>query len=182
MNISLVVIVAATGIVIAGSVLVGYEARQHQKYADVISAKLVTASVAGPREQCYDETVTRVQQVDQQGTAAAFIGAMVDKAWRRHDSRKNKKLVHLVNRDTAQDADTDLAQQGMTYTVMQQHCETVYDSEQQPAGYDVKYHYGGKAGVVHMDHDPGKHIPVENGELVLNNEDDGNTPDTVSNS
>ena len=41
------------------------------------------------------------------------------------------------------------------------------DSAQQPDGYQVRYRLGDRDGTVRMDHDPGRRIPVENGELVL---------------
>ena len=166
MNMSKVVgIVAIAGMVVLGIAWMGHEVRQQQHYANVISAKLVTTNVEGPRERCYEETVTRTTD-EEQRTAGVF-----------------SKAVHALKRRTktiATDASNEVTNTnaGPIYNeYIEQRCETLYDSEQQPAGYDVKYRYDGKAGVVHMDHNPGKHIPVENGELVLNDDsDDGTTP------
>jgi uncharacterized protein YcfJ len=58
-------------------------------------------------------------------------------------------------------------QEGNTETIVVQGCETVYDNQKIPAGYQVTYLLDGKQGVVRMDHDPGKRIRVEDGELVL---------------
>ena len=58
-------------------------------------------------------------------------------------------------------------QEGNTYTTTENRCHTVYDSQKETVGYDVKYRLGDKEGVVRMDHEPGDRIPVEDGELVL---------------
>ncbi len=58
-------------------------------------------------------------------------------------------------------------QQGNTETTVVQDCKTVYDNHKIPAGYSVTYLLDGRRGVVRMDHDPGKRIRVEDGELVL---------------
>jgi uncharacterized protein YcfJ len=45
----------------------------------------------------------------------------------------------------------------------------VYDTSEVPAGYQVEYVLNGKQHHVHMDHDPGKTIPVKDGEIIANN-------------
>ncbi len=59
-------------------------------------------------------------------------------------------------------------QENNTTQSVEQRCRTVYDSVQKPDGYQVRYRLGDHEGTVRMDHDPGNSIPVENGELVLN--------------
>jgi len=58
-------------------------------------------------------------------------------------------------------------QDGNTTQSVEQRCRTTYDSAQQADGYQVRYRLGDREGTVRMDHDPGRRIPVENGELVL---------------
>ena len=58
-------------------------------------------------------------------------------------------------------------QDGNTTQSVEQRCKTTYDSAQQADGYQVRYRLGDREGTVRMDHDPGRRIPVENGELVL---------------
>jgi len=57
-------------------------------------------------------------------------------------------------------------QQGDTYTSTEQQCATVYDRSEVPDGYEVVYRLDGKEHRVHMDHDPGKRIPVKDGHIV----------------
>ena len=56
------------------------------------------------------------------------------------------------------------------HLAVEQRCRTVYDSVEKPDGYQVRYRLGDHEGSVRMDHDPGNSIPVENGELVLNDD------------
>jgi uncharacterized protein YcfJ len=42
----------------------------------------------------------------------------------------------------------------------------VRDEHEVPDGYQVNYVWRGEAGTVRMDHDPGRRIPVKDGELV----------------
>jgi uncharacterized protein YcfJ len=46
-------------------------------------------------------------------------------------------------------------------------CVVVYDTKSVDAGFDVTYELDGVQKVVRMDRDPGRRIPVEDGELVL---------------
>ena len=46
---------------------------------------------------------------------------------------------------------------------------TAYDTSEVPNGYDVTYLLDGKHHHVHMDHDPGKTIPLKDGHIVANN-------------
>jgi len=61
-------------------------------------------------------------------------------------------------------------QEGNTTQSVEQRCRTVYDSAEKPDGYQVRYRLGDHEGSVRMDHDPGNSIPIENGELVLNDD------------
>ena len=46
-------------------------------------------------------------------------------------------------------------------------CVVVYDTSSVDAVFDVTYELDGRQQVVRMERDPGKRIPVEDGELVL---------------
>ncbi len=63
-------------------------------------------------------------------------------------------------------------QEGMqdrnTYQESRRVCQTVHDSRQEPAGYDVTYQIPDQPEqMVHMDYDPGRRITIADGELVL---------------
>jgi uncharacterized protein YcfJ len=59
-------------------------------------------------------------------------------------------------------------QKGDTYTTVEQSCKTVYETREEITGYDVTYRIKDKEEVVRMSYDPGQKIPLQNGELVLN--------------
>lgn len=143
-------IAGVAGTLAVAGAAVSYQAREHRYYAEVISAKLITTRVEAPRERCYQEMVRPSPQ-----------------AWATALNQHHRRKAAMMPVDTETSAIADSPD-----TYLAQRCETVYDAEQQPAGYDVRYHYAGKSGTVHMDHDPGKRIPVENGELVLNSDPD----------
>jgi len=58
-------------------------------------------------------------------------------------------------------------QENNTYDTTEQRCTTVYDSSKEQVGYNVRYRLDGVEHTVRMDHDPGDRIPVENGEVVI---------------
>ena len=53
------------------------------------------------------------------------------------------------------------------YQTTERRCRTAYDTRMRTIGYQVRYRLKGQEGTVRMDHDPGRQIPVRNGELVL---------------
>ena len=60
------------------------------------------------------------------------------------------------------------AQAKNTYTTTEQKCHTVIDTQEIVEGYQVSYRLGDKQGKVRMDQIPGDRIPVQDGQLVLN--------------
>jgi uncharacterized protein YcfJ len=52
-------------------------------------------------------------------------------------------------------------------TKTKRSCKTVYDRLQKVAGYDVKYRFEGKEGVVRTSFKPGPTLPVKNGQVVV---------------
>lgn len=153
MNTSKLIGTVAFACIASGTALVSYQSQQHHNYAAVVHAKLVTENVSAPRERCYEESVTR-----------AAMPVLT------HAVTRHGKFKHAVRDSSENDAVFAADAMAGQPVSIEQRCETVYDAEQQPAGYEVEYRYAGKPGVVHMDHDPGTRIPVENGELVLNND------------
>ena len=52
-------------------------------------------------------------------------------------------------------------------TTTETRCKTVHETSEKFLGYDVTYRLEGKEGKVRMAADPGKQIPVKDGQLVL---------------
>ena len=58
-------------------------------------------------------------------------------------------------------------QQKDVETTTETRCRTVNETSQKLVGYDVTYRLEGKQGIARMSFDPGKTIPVKDGQLVL---------------
>lgn len=52
-------------------------------------------------------------------------------------------------------------------TTTEKRCKTVEDVSEELWGYDVAYKLDGKDGTVRLAYDPGRQIPVKDGQLVL---------------
>ena len=148
------------------------------KGVEVVSAKALTRTVKTPRQDCHDEQVTHTKQPkDQERLAGTGIGAVVGGLLgNRVGGGSGKVLATVAGAAAGGYAGNKIEQkmqQGNTYTTTEQRCVTAYDSREEPAGYDVVYLQDGKHHHVHMDHDPGKELPLKDGQVVLNNRSDG---------
>lgn len=140
--------------------------------ADVLDVRQLTQTVKTPRQVCHDEQVTRQEPVkDEKRIAGTAIGAVVGGVIGHQVGGGTGKTIATVAGAAAGGYAGNKAQQKMqendTYTATEQRCTTVYDSREEPAGFEVRYRLKDKEGVVTMDHDPGEYIPVRDGELVL---------------
>lgn len=161
--------VLATGL----AAYAGYQVYVGPSGAEVLEAKPITKVVKTPRQECSDQVVTRKKPVKDEhrvaGTvASAVVGAIIG---------------HQVGSGTGQDIATVAGaaaggyagnkvqkhiQDNNTYQTTEKVCQTVYDSHTEMTGkFHVRYKLAGKEGEVTMDHDPGKRIPVKDGQLVL---------------
>jgi uncharacterized protein YcfJ len=162
--------VAATAIGAAA----GYRMLDQRNYAEVLNVKAATKTVSIPRESCRDElvTVTRPTKDPNQITGTvvgAVIGGVLGNQVGGGDGKKLATVGGAVGGGYAGNKVQEGMQDRNTYQETQRKCQTVRDSHQEAAGYDVSYRLDGQEGMVHMDHDPGRRIPVENGVLILEN-------------
>lgn len=165
------IIVGALALTAIGAVA-GYRSLDQANYAEVIAVKPINKSVSVPREECRDELVTRTQPTkDPNQIAGTVAGAVVGGVLGNQVGSGRGKDIATVAGAAAGGYAGNKIQEGMqernTYQENQRTCDTVHDSRQEPAGYDVTYRLDGQEHMVHMDHDPGKRIAVENGELLL---------------
>jgi len=144
-----------------------------QDYADVIAVEPGFTTNRVARQVCHEEAVTQQVPVKDEkriaGTAiGAVIGGVLGNQVGDGDGQKLATAAGAVAGGYAGNKVQKRMQEGNTETALEQRCETVYDSNKVPAGYQVTYLLDGKQGVVQMDRDPGKRIPVKDGALVLN--------------
>ena len=159
-------------VVTAGGATAAYKAVTASHTAKVVSARMVTRTVKTPRQECHDEQVTHTRPVkDEHRLAGTGIGAVVGGLLGNQVGGGNGRTLATVAGAAAGgyagNRIQQKVQQGDTYTSSEQRCVTVYDSREMPAGYDVVYLLDGRQHRVRLDHDPGKQIPVKDGQIVV---------------
>lgn len=173
MNKSMIIgTVLGIGIATAGGAIAGYQMLKEPDHAEVLNTVAVTKTVKIPRQECHDETVVRQKPVkDQNRLAGKAIGAVVGGVLGHQvgsgNGNKAATVVGAVAGGYAGDRVQDNMQKNATYTTVEQVCKTVYETRKDITGYDVTYRLKDKESVVRMSFDPGKQIPLHNGELVL---------------
>jgi uncharacterized protein YcfJ len=143
-----------------------------QDYAEVVAVAPAYDNQQTARQECNDAAVTQQVPIKDEkrvaGTAiGAVIGGVLGNQVGSGDGKKVATAAGAVAGGYAGNKVQKNLQEKNTETVVEKRCETVYDNQKTPAGFDVTYLLDGKQGVVRMDHDPGKRIPVENGALDL---------------
>lgn len=146
--------------------------KSEPEFAEVISSTPIKQSFTTPREVCEDVQVTRTREVkDENRIAGTAIGAVAGGLLGNQiGGGKGKKLATVAGAAAGGYAGNQVQknmQEGDTYTTTEKRCKTVNDKQEKITGYDVKYRIGEKEGQVTMDHDPGKQIPLKDGQLVL---------------
>jgi uncharacterized protein YcfJ len=162
------------GAVAAGTVgaVAGYRMITTPSGAEVVSAQALTKTIKNPRQECHDEEVTHTKPVKDKdrlvGTGiGAVVGGLLGSRIGGGNTRIATGLAGAAAGGYAGNKIQQKVQQGNTYTTTEQRCVTVYDTHEEPNGYEVVYMLDGKRHKVHMDHDPGKEIPVRDGQIVL---------------
>src|SRR6185437_9338160 len=177
MNKSLIIglAVGATAVTAAGA-FAGYRMVAQPRSAEVVSVKALTKTTRTPRQDCHDEQVTHTKQPkDDHRLAGTAIGAVVGGLLgNRIGGGSGKVLATVAGAGAGGYAGNKIEQKmqnGNTYTTTEHRCVTAYDSRKEPAGYDVVYTLNGQEHHVHMDHDPGHEIPVKDGHIVIDSEE-----------
>ena len=142
-------------------------------FAEVLRVEPIKYTVQTPREVCEEVPVTKQKPVQDEnkvaGTAVgAIIGGVLGHQVGEGSGKKLATVAGAVVGGIAGNKVQEKIQTSDTYTTTETQCHTQMDSREVMDGYNVTYRLGETEGKVHMDHDPGKRIPVENGELVLN--------------
>jgi uncharacterized protein YcfJ len=158
-------------VVTAGGAFAGYKMIITAHKATVVSVRELKRTVRSPRQECHDEQVTRTKPVKDTnrlvGTGiGAAVGGLIGNQFGGGNGKVLTTVAGVAAGGFAGNQIQKKVQQGNTYTVTEQRCATVYDSNEVPAGYEVVYVLKGEQHQVRMDHDPGKTIPVKDGQIV----------------
>ena len=144
------------------------------EYADVLAVNQVTRTIKTPRQVCNNDVVTHTQPTkDPNQIIGSIAGAVVGGVVGNQIGDGNGKKLATVGGAVAGGYAGNKIQEGMqgrnTYQTTETNCHTVTDSRKDVIGYDVTYRLNGQERVVRTTRDPGKQIPVANGQLVLGN-------------
>lgn len=161
------VVVATAGVAFAG-----YKMTAHDEYAQVVDVSPVSKTTQIPHEKCVDEQVTHTKEIQDEhriaGTAlGAVIGGVVGHQIGGGKGQDLATIAGAVGGGYAGNKVQQRNQANNTYTTVEQRCHTETSSETKVTGYEVKYKLDGKISTVHMDHEPGERIPVQDGLLQL---------------
>jgi uncharacterized protein YcfJ len=158
-------------VVSAGGAFAGIKLLASANGAEVINAKEIHKTIKTPRQECHDEQVTRTKPAkDTNRLVGTGLGAVVGGLLGNEVGGGNGKVLATVAGAAAGgyagNKIEQKVQQGNTYSATEHRCTTVYDTAEIPAGYEVVYVLDGKEHHAHLDHDPGKTIPVKDGRIV----------------
>lgn len=151
----------------------GYKAIESRPaFAEVVSVEPVTRTVSTPRQVCDDVQVTHKAPVkDPKRVTGAVLGAVVGGVVGNQigdgDGQKVATVAGAAAGGYAGSKIQKRMQDSNTYQTTEKRCRTVSQERQVQDAYDVRYVWGNQEGTVRMDHDPGRRIPVKDGELVL---------------
>jgi uncharacterized protein YcfJ len=170
-----------TGLVVGGVAVTaagayaGYQTMDQGRSAKVLNVEPMSRTVKTPRQVCASEVVTHQAAVkDPKRVTGSIIGAVAGGLLGNQIGDGDGQTVATVAGAAAGGYAGSKVQkhlqEGNTTQSVEQRCRTVYDSAEKPDGYQVRYRLGNHEGSVRMDHDPGNSIPVENGELILNDD------------
>jgi uncharacterized protein YcfJ len=141
--------------------------------AKVVSVREAFDTVSVPREVCHDEQVERQAPVKDEhrvaGTVAgAVVGGVIGNQIGDGKGKTIAKVVGIAGGAYAGNQIQRKMQEADTVVETERRCETVTESREQPAGYDVTYTYAGRTATVRMSTKPGATLPVKNGQVVTN--------------
>lgn len=164
-------IVGAVVAVAAGGVAGVKLMHPTQQYAEVLGVKPIVHKTRTPRQECHDEAVTRQAPVKDEhqiiGTVAgAVIGGVIGHQIGGGTGKELATVAGAAGGGYAGNRVQKNLQDRDTVTSTEQRCETVYDTAEKEAGYEVRYRFDGKVATVHMDRDPGPRLPMHDGKPV----------------
>lgn len=145
------IIVGGVVLAAAGSILAGSGYNPLQKYATVVSVEPAFDTTRTPRQVCGDEAALAQATMPADAPAAPTPPAPASAP------AQTEKPEPAAAAKPGESGEADASPE----------CIVVFDTRSEQAGFDVTYELDGAQKVVRMERDPGKRIPVEDGELVL---------------
>lgn len=173
MNRSLIIGIAAGALAVtAVGAYAGYRTLGDNPSAEVLNVEPMTRTVQVAREVCGDELVLHEAATNDPkritGTVVgAVVGGVLGSQVGGGSGQKAATVAGAAAGGYAGSKVQKQMQEGKTVESIEQRCQTVYDSRQQADGFRVTYLLDGQEGIVRTDQEPGRTIPVRNGQLDL---------------
>ena len=146
------IIVGGVVLAAAGSILASSGYNPLQKYATVVSVEPAFDTTRTPRQVCGDEAAL-AQATMSAGAPAASAPPPAPGPAPAQANKPEPAAAAKPGESGEAEASPE--------------CIVVFDTRSEQAGFDVTYELDGAQKVVRMERDPGKRIPVEDGELIL---------------
>ena len=167
-----VVIGGIAMVVLAAGGVTGYKTMTQPKFAEVVAVKEAKETITTPREKCEQVQVQHQAPVkDPHRATGTIIGGVAGGLLGSTIGGGTGKTVATVAGAAAGGYAGNKVQKNMqekdVVTTTETRCKTVSESSEKSLGYDVTYRLEGKEATVRMASDPGKQIPVQDGQLVL---------------
>ncbi|HXG28049.1 MAG TPA: hypothetical protein VNJ47_04285 [Nevskiales bacterium] len=140
-------------------------------YADVISSRPVyrEVEITTPREECWQEPVTRREDNKHWGVTAQTVtggvigGVIANQAVNGSKRDAATALGALIGASIGANRAAKQQAEAKEYVTYERRCRTVQEhrTEQRIEGYDVSYRYGGQTYHTRLPYDPGKRLRVQ---------------------
>ena len=159
-------------VVLAAGGVTGYRTLTKPQFAEVVAVKEAKETITTPREKCEQVQVQHQAPVkDQHRATGTVVGGVAGGLLGSTIGGGSGKTVATIAGAAAGAYAGNQVQKNMqekdVVTTTETRCKTVHETSEKFLGYDVTNRLEGKEGKVRMAADPGKQIPVKDGQLVL---------------
>ncbi len=159
-------------VVLAAGAVTGYRAMARPTFAEVVAVKEVKQTVTTPQEKCEQVQVHQQAPVkDEHRATGTLIGGVAGGLLGSTIGGGKGKTVATVAGAAAGAYGGNQVQKTLqekdVVTSTETRCKTVDVRTEKLVGYDVTYRLEDRQDTVRMSFNPGKQIPVRDGQLVL---------------
>jgi uncharacterized protein YcfJ len=159
-------------VVLGAGAVTGYQTLKKPAFAEVVAVKEAKETITTPRQKCEQVQVQKQAPVKDEhratgtivgGVAGGLLGSTIG-------GGTGKKVATVAGAAAGAYAGNQVQknmQEKDVVTTTETRCRTANERTEKLVGYDVTYRLEGKEGAVRMAFNPGKQIPVRDGQLVL---------------
>jgi uncharacterized protein YcfJ len=167
-----VVIGGIAMVVLAAGGVTGYRTMNEPTFAEVVAVKEAKQTITTPQEKCEQVQVQKQAPVkDEHRATGTLIGGVAGGLLGSTIGGGKGQTVATVAGAAAGAYGGNQVQKNMQekdiVTSTESRCKTVNVRSEKVVGYDVTYRLDDKEDTVRMSFNPGKQIPVRDGQLVL---------------